>query len=618
MPITIDQAMQTAIAHHRAGRLAEASRIYRQVLLQVPKHADASHLLGLITLQSGDAKSALRFFESAVAANPTALTYQRMVGVCLLEMGRIDAAIDAFQTAMNLSRGDVETANYLGAVLTASERFAEAEQAFRSGLNPDADNGPIWNNLGNLFRVQGRADEALDAYERAIKANQKLGPAFSNLGNALRDRGKLPEAVTAYRQAVELIPDSPSVHSNLVYAVCFDPGYDAQKILDEAKRWADRHESPLIGSQRPHEIDRDPDRKLRIGYVSGDFRNHVIGRNVLPILEHHDHDRFEIHCFSTLVQHDQNTPAFVRAADKWHECATMNQAVLADRIRSEKIDILIDLTLHISGNRLMTFARKPAPVQVTWAGYPGTTGLQSIDYRITDPYLDPPGKTDQFYSEKSIRLPDSFWCYRPIPGTPAVNSLPALDAGAITFGCLNNSAKMTTAALDLWAQVLLAVPQSRLIMLAFEGSLRTDISECLSSKDIDSSRLDFVNITLPNGHMCRYHRIDISLDPIPYTGHTSTLDSLWMGVPVVTLSGKTSVARGSVTALKNVGMNELIAYSTEEYVNIAARLASDLTFLNELRGSLRTRMQTSPLCNELKFTKDLETAYRNMWRSQLE
>jgi protein O-GlcNAc transferase len=485
---------------------------------------------------------------------------------------------------------------------------------FRSALEIDPNSAATWNNLGNLFRVQAKMDSALAAYQRAIAINPNLAAAHSNLGNTLKDRGKLTEAIAAMRTAVQWDPSAPTLHSNLAYAVCFDPDYSAGQILAEASGWAGRHEAPLLSSHRPHDNNRDPNRKLRIGYVSGDFRDHVIGRNVLPILEHHDRDAFEIHCFSQVVKPDARTLEFQAAADRWHSCAMLTDPELAEKIRGEKIDILVDLSLHLSGNRLTTFARKPAPVQITWAGYPGTTGLKSIDYRITDPYVDPPGETDAFYSEQSVRMPHSFWCYRPMPGTPEINPLPALAAGFVTFGCLNNSSKVTEPPMKLWSEVLKTVQKSRLLMLASEGSLRSEIVVFFQRYDIESSRIAFVGPSKPSEHLQRYHLIDICLDPLPYTGHTSTLDSLWMGVPVVTVSGKTSVARGSVTALSNVGLKQLIAFTADQYVEIAGRHAGDLPRLSQLRCELRQRMQSSPLCNERQFTHDIEAIYRQAWK----
>ena len=500
--------------------------------------------------------------------------------------------------------------------LTNRGDFDQAESIHRQVIKLLPDSSAAWNNLGNLFRLQAKPDPACEAFENAIKVNPNFAPAHCNLGNALKDQGKIESAILAFRRAVELDPASAEIHSNLVYATSFGPDYDADQLLAEARAWADRFERPLLGTHRPHDIHPNPSAKLKLGYVSMDFRSHVVGRNVLPILERHDRRRFEIHCFSVLPAHDAMTGRFVQAADRWHECASLDPAALAEKIRVQRIDILVDLSLHMAGNRLLTFARKPAPVQVTWAGYPGTTGLSSIDYRLTDPHLDPPARTDHFYSEQSIRLPHSFWCYRPIENVPDLNPLPAATAGFVIFGCLNNFAKVTAKALNLWAQVLSQIPRSRLLLLCPPDSARQNVLNVFRLHGIHPDRIQFTGMTMPDQHMIRYHQIDICLDPMPYTGHTTTLDALWMGVPVVTLSGNTSLSRGSVTALTHVGLADLIAFTPEQYVQTAVRLARDEFRLGQLRTELRPRLQQSPICDETHFTADLESACQQMWKTR--
>ena len=287
---------------------------------------------------------------------------------------------------------------------------------------------------------------------------------------------------------------------------------------------------------------------------------------------------------------------------------------VAERIRSDRIDILVDLALHTANNRLLVFARKPAPVQVTWLGYPGTTGLSAIDYRLTDPYLDPPGLFDAFYSEESIRLPDTFWCYDPLTDQPPVNALPALENGFITFGCLNNFCKVNDGCLALWAQVLQAVPQSRLLLLAPRGQAREHVLARLQQEGIAAPRVEFADRQPRLEYLKLYHRIDLGLDPLPYNGHTTSLDAFWMGVPTLTLVGKTVVGRAGWSQLCNLGLKELAAETPEQYVALAAELAADLPRLQELRGTLRQRMLRSPLMDANRFARHVEQAYRQMWR----
>lgn len=646
-PTSTDYRNNFAITLMQCGQIDRAITEFQQIVAINPSAGEAWSNLGSALFSIGATQQSAAAFSNAVELLPTAFeprlglgtVYRRLgkfipaetalrqaialrpavaqahveLGQLLFQIGKPIDGIHALQSAVAVAPGDVDVLNFLGNGLVQMERLDEAESIFLKalGINPRSD--AVLNNLGNLYRVQTRADEALEMYRRAIAANPKQAAAYSNLGNTLRDAGNLPEAIKAFGHAVELDPASAAIRSNLAYACCFDPSYTAADILREARLWADRFETPLLARQRPHDLDRSVNRRLRIGYVSPDFRDHVIGRNVLPIVEHHDRDRFEIHGFSSLLRHDHLTEKFVHACDVWHECAGLSDSELATLIRNQHIDILIDLSLHMAGNRLQTFAEKPAPVQITWAGYPGTTGLRSIDYRLTDPHVDPPG-TDEFYSEHLLRLPNSFWCFRGGDRAPAVNSLPALSSGAVTFGCLNAPTKVTEPSLALWSAVLNAVPNARMVLLVFEGSRRQEVINFFHSQGIDRSRVEFAAFVPSDAHLWRYHRIDIALDPLPYTGHTTTLEGLWMGVPVVTLSGSTSMSRGSVTALQNLGLGHLIAHTPKDYVRIAQEIAADVPALATLRQSLRARMATSPLCDEVTFTRDVESAYWQCWK----
>jgi predicted O-linked N-acetylglucosamine transferase (SPINDLY family) len=297
----------------------------------------------------------------------------------------------------------------------------------------------------------------------------------------------------------------------------------------------------------------------------------------------------------------------------WRTTVGLSDQELANLVRDDGIDILVDLAMHTANNRLLVFARKPAPVQVTWLAYPGTTGLGTIDYRLTDPYLDPPGLFDAFYSEESVRLPETFWCYDPLSHEPAVNALPALESGVITFGSLNNFCKVNEGCLELWADVLREVPRSRLLLFAPRGQARARALAALGQRGITEARLEFIDRLPRHQYLRLYHRIDLTLDPVPCNGGTTTFDACWMGVPTITLVGKTVVGRSGWSLLSNLGLPELAAKRREEYVELAARWAGDLDRLYKVRGSLRERMQQSPLMDSRRFARHVEQAYRHMW-----
>jgi predicted O-linked N-acetylglucosamine transferase (SPINDLY family) len=351
-----------------------------------------------------------------------------------------------------------------------------------------------------------------------------------------------------------------------------------------------------------------------VGYVSPNFRLHAEVFFLVPLLSAHNHAELEVFCYSDVVSADELTAELRSYSDVWRETTGLSDEQVAQIVRTDKIDILVDLTMHMANSRALLFARKPAPVQVCWLAYQGTTGLATMDYRLTDPHLDPPGLFDRYYSEESIRLADSFWCYDPLVSEPGVNSLPALERGSITFGSLNNFCKVNDDVLRLWARVMKAVDRSHLIVLAGEGSHRRRTLEVLEGEGIASERVTFHRAMPRPDYLRLYHQIDIGLDTFPYNGQTTTLDGLWMGVPVVTLLGRTSAARAGNSILRNLGMPELVAESPDEFVSIAARFATDLTRLSELRASLRNRLKNSTLMDAPRFARNVEAAFREMWK----
>jgi protein O-GlcNAc transferase len=331
-----------------------------------------------------------------------------------------------------------------------------------------------------------------------------------------------------------------------------------------------------------------------------------------PLLAHHDRSRFEIHAYSSVARPDATTARLAACVEVWHDVRALDDAALAERIRADGIDILVDLAMHMADGRPLLFARKPAPVQVAWLAYPGTTGMEAIDWRITDPHLDPPAH-DTHYREKSWRLPHTFWCYDPLTAEPQVNALPAASAGYVTFGSLNNPCKLTAATLQLWARVFDRLPSARLVLLAPEGHARERIAQRLAEAGIEPARVRFLPFRPRDAYLRSYHEIDIGLDSLPYNGHTTTLDALWMGVPVVTRVGTTVAGRAGLSQLANLGLEALAADSDDGFTEIAVDLANDLPQLAALRAGLRARMERSPLMDGERFARSLETAYEGMW-----
>jgi protein O-GlcNAc transferase len=596
------------------GRVAEAIASFRRALELRPDYAGAYNNLGIALKDRGQVAEAIDCYRRALRLRPDDAEIHNNLGIALKDQGQVAEAVDCYRRALGLRPNYAEAHNNLGNALRGRGQVAEAIDCYRRALGLRPDYADAHNNLGIALKDQGRVEEAMASYRRALELRPDYAEADNNLGNVLRNQGRIAEAVDCYRRALQIKPDYVDAHSSLVYSLHFCPDIDAQALYEEHRRWDRRFAEPLARCVPPHANEVAPDRRLRIGYVSPDFRDHVVGHNLLPLFREHDRRQFEIVCYADVLRPDPLTECFRGYADAWRDIAGRADDRVARLVREDRVDVLVDLTLHMARNRLLVFARKPAPVQVTFAGYPGTTGLSAIDYRLTDPHLDPPGLDDPYYAEESIRLPDSFWCYDPLSEEPAVNALPALGNGFVTFGCLNHFAKVNADVLGLWARVLRAVDRSRLLLLAPEGPHRGHALDRLEGEGVSPDRVAFVAHQPRRPYLELYHRIDLVLDTFPYNGHTTSLDALWMGVPVVTIAGRTAVGRAGLSQLRNLGLPELIADTPEQFAEIAVGLAGDLARLAGLRGTLRGRMRGSPLMDAPRFARSIEAAYRAMWR----
>ncbi len=584
MLLNVDETFALALRHHQSGRLAEAERGYREILHVQPGHADSLHLLGVLALQTGNPEPALELIQRAVALRPDGAVYRNNLGQVLERLGRIEDAARAYEAAIELDPLDAEPVNNLGRLLERQERLADAETHYR----------------------------------RAIELNSQYAEPQINLGNVLKDRGELDGAIAAYLRATELRPDLSVLHSNLLLTLHYHPDYSPADIAHEHRQWAERHAVPLAAAQHPHKNDPKPERRLRIAYMSPDFREHPVARFILPLLENHDREQFEVFAYHDIARQDEVTKLIRKHVDQWRDIADLTDELVADRIRTDGIDILVDLTAHSGRNRLLVFARKPAPVQLTYLAYCSTTGVDAIDYRLTDRFLDPPEEDTSHYSERSIRLPDCYWCYCR-PPLPA-HRLPSSErrTGPPTFGCLNNFAKVTDPTLELWMKLLQRVPDSRLLLYARSERHRERVRRFMQRADVAESRVAFVGRQPFEDYLETYRDIDVALDPIPFGGGTTTCDALWMGAPVVTLAGRTAVSRGGSSILSNIGLDDLVCRNEEQYLDLAASLIGDGKRLAALRRELRSRLEGSAVMDSARFARGVEAAFREMWRKWCE
>lgn len=526
-------------------------------------------------------------------------------------------ALPLYQQALQANPKSLHAMYWLATFSMEAGDLQAARQYCESGLAVDPDQVGLLLLIGNVA-IRGLDPAfALHCYERVAK----LDPEVPDLDALMADQyclmGRIEEGVAAYDRAIARRPDAVILQSNRLFVLNFSKLLSPVELFEEHRRWGELHQSRARTSLQTESVTRDPEKRLRIGYVSPDFREHPVAVFFEPVLEAHDKKAFESFCFDTSpAAEDSVTARLKRSADVWQSVAHLDDQALADAIRERQIDILVDLSGHTKWNRLLMFALKPSPIQVTWLGYLNTTGLAAMDYRITDGYLDPTGETEHLHTETLFRLPHHS-CFRPSPRSPAVSPLPASTTGHLTFGSMNQWPKVFDEVKDTWASLLRRVDRSRLLIVA-RGSqnpvFRDRIIGEFVLRGVDATRIRVLPALDFLAFLELFSEIDLSLDPFPYGGGTTTMQSLWMGVPVVTLRGATAFARNSVGLLSEVGLKRLVARTPGDYVTAAAECAGDLVQLAEIRAGLRDRVATSCLTDALQFSGNLASAYRSMWR----
>jgi predicted O-linked N-acetylglucosamine transferase (SPINDLY family) len=593
------------------GEFEQAVASYERAIALRPDHAEAHNDLGDALSRLGRKQEALVHFQRALSINPQLAEVHNNLGLVLKSLGRLDEAVPCFQQYLAL-RPSALAHFQLGLVYLQQERWDLAKECLLQVIALEPDSAAAFHNLGSIDNSTGNPDEAVACFERALALDPGLAEAFVGLAQACSVKGQLEQAIRYTRQALSLRPDHAAAHSNLLYYLSHDGRVAPETLFVEHRRWAELH-GRVPALFPAHTNDPLPDRRLRIGYVSPDFRSHAVAAFFVPILTQHDPTQVETYCYAEVAVPDQTTAHLQTLANAWQFTCGMTDEDLARKIYADRIDILVDLAGHTANNRLRAFAYKPAPVQATWIGYPQTTGLKQIDYRLTDVVMDPPHKPT-LGTEELIWLRGGGRCFWPEAAAPAVNPLPALRRGYVTFGSLHKLDKLTPDVLDLWCRILHAVPSARL--LVFRDTLRGPIQRRLEQefvqRGIAASRLDLRH-ACDSGFYSVYHEIDVSLDAFPWGGGTTSCQSLYMGVPLVTLAGTMFSSRSGAYLLTRVGLTDWIARSPDEYVTVAQRHAGDLDRLANVRSTLRGRMAAT-VCDAQGVTRGLEEAYREMWR----
>jgi protein O-GlcNAc transferase len=597
------------------GRLDEATAHYRRAIGLDSMHAESHNNLGNALVQQGQLEEANRHFRQALAARPGYAEAHYNLGNALMGLGRISEASAAYQQAVTLKPGFAEAHYNLGNVLKDQGKLAEAAACYRQALVVKPGWADAYNNLGTVLHELDRLAEAEACYRQALAICPDNVQTLDNLAAALRSAGRIEEAILCLRRALVINPDAAVAHTNLIFALNFDPTATAADHQAERARWNERHAQPLAGVIRPLNNDAQPHRRLRIGYVSSHFRHQAATFAFGGVIICHDREQFEVVCYSDTAQEDYVTDHLRARADKWYRTAKLSDQELADLIRADGIDILVDLVGHMSGHRLLVFARKPAPIQVTAWGEPTGTGLKTMDYLLADPVLIPVPER-ALLAEQVIDLPNflGFWTPQPLP---APGPLPALAHGYVTFGSFNRLDKIQEPVVQTWAKILNALPTARIVLKNRrfgDGSQRDRIAALFAADGIARERLTFLPAATRLDHFTAYGGIDLALDTFPHGGGMTTLDALWMGVPVVTSPGSTISSRLAAASLTAAGLTDFIAPDLESYVDLAAAKASNLPVLAKLRAGLRERMGGRALGNPVRYTRAVEACYREIWR----
>ena len=604
------------------GNHSEAKESFLEALKISPNDLSTLELLAKLNRDSGNPAEAAKYFEQALRLKPKSSLWRNELGNLRAIEGKREEAISSYRLALEYDPTYALAWYNLGLELTAMGDFSGAQDSYEQAIHHAPGFPEASANLAALLTESGRIDDAVGLCRRALAEKPDCLEALINLGNALLYRGDIVEAITAFRTVLDNSPGYVQAHSNLLFALYYSSAYSNEDIFAESRHWEQLH-----AHSRQELITRGADestwpRRLKIGYVSPDFKKHPVASFIESVLSRHDHVRFEIYCFSDVVIGDEVTARLKSYADQWFDCAEWRDEQLRDVIEFQAIDILVDLAGHTARNRLAMFTYRPALVQVTWLGYPGTTGLSCVDYRISDAVADPPGDSDAQHSETLYRLPRTFLCFTPPRQLMGRRTPPSVRSGVITFGSFNNFKKMNNDVLGLWARILLSAPGSRLMIKNKSlGSVEVAqrVMNYFTNEGITPDRIILVAATPScREHLKLYNSVDIALDTFPYNGTTTTCEALWMGVPVVTLVGGRHAARVGASLLTALNLTELQSTTPDEYLRVALDLANNPDKLRWYRKNLRTVVKKSPLGDAEQFTRDLEAAFLKMWSQYLE
>jgi len=651
-----DALLNKGTSHKAVDEFNEAERCFRMALQIDPDHAGSCSALATVLDQKGRTDAAEEYAKRAAEKDPSTVRFIISYANILRKLRRYDDAEQVYRSALTRMPNDPILHCELGSVLRSQNKFDDAIELYEKAIevaprvasslrnaadffrsikkneraielykrfievahNPDAG---AFNNLAIALRDTDRFDEAEEMYLRAAELDADASYAYNNLAILAMEMAKGTQSIEYYEQALAARPSYRGARSNMLFYMNYLSSYTPHELYEKHLEWPKYHVDPEIPGAIYHPNDPDPDRKLRIGYVSADFCGHAVSYFIESPLKNYDRNAFEVYCYAHVPTPDQITERLKSYVDQFRYVQSLKEDELIDLIRGDKIDILVDLSGHTAGCKLEIFQARPAPVQATWIGYPNTTGLSTIDYRIVDNITDPVGDADTFHAETLYRLPNSFTCYTPTAHESVSPYPPATENGYVTFGSFNNASKISERSVELWSEVLKRVDGSKLLLksasLADKGT-QDRVRGRFEERGIAADRILLHGRMPSKEHMNFYNRVDIALDPTPYNGTTTTCEAMWMGVPVLSLLGDRHAARVTGSLMTSVGLGDLVAETEEDFYRIASDLAGDLDRLGQIRETLRDQMTRSPLCDGPAHTRDLEAGFRDMWRKWCE
>jgi protein O-GlcNAc transferase len=602
------------------GNMADAEGAFRRALKIKPNYPKCENNLGNVLKALGRLDEAVEAYQRAIKLQPKYANAEYNLGTVYQAQGKLDEAVAAYRRALGYEPEFQEALRNLGAALHANGRSDQAVDFYQQALLKNPNSAEAENNLGAALAELGKMTEAIDAYRRALAIKPKFVEALSNVGNVYKDSGRLEEAMTSYEQAMELAPKFVAGTSNWCFCEQYRPGVTLERLQAAHDVWDRRHGDALKASWKPWPNSRDPERPIRIGFVSSDLGHHPVGYLLTRIFDALDLKQFPTYCYSHRARKDELTYRLQRKVTEWRDVQAIDDNELAEQVRRDEIDILFDLNGHTAGNRLQALARKPAPIQASWIGYVGPCGLSAVEYLVADRWLVSDEMLPRF-REKVIRLPTVWASFQAPIDAPEVAPSPVQQRGKITFGSFNNPAKLTPEVIATWSEILNAVGDSRLI-LKFRGLSDTGVQayfhRLFKQHGVDPARVEFQGVS-PFKEMLELYNstIDIALDPFPFNGGTTTMIALWMGVPVVTMPCDTLPGRQSYALLKTLGVDETIGMNRAEYVQRAVALATHHERLVDLRAHLRPTFAASPVCDGARLAREFMVGLREAWRERV-